>query len=121
MADAPKIVGALGLGGRVYRKNMEKELAAAAKAANLDLTPHIGEGLALSGDWSGGGTSAKTIEPASITASTIEGVTFASEAARDAAVSAGLTAADFTGAQATGKEGFTKPDVTAIVTAKEAK
>lgn len=48
----------------------------------------------------------------------LSGVDFASDAARDAAQSAGLTAADFKGASASGANGYTKPDVQAIVDAR---
>lgn len=114
MATERKIVGALGLGGRVYRAGMEKELAADAAAAKVDLSAHIGEGLALSGDWGSSG-SAKT------TASALEGVSFGSEAAGEAAAAAGLTAADFKDVTASGQEGYTKPDVAKIIAAKEAR
>jgi hypothetical protein len=114
MANERKIVGALGLGGRVYRAGMENELATDAAAAKVDLSGHIGEGLALSGDW-GSAASAKA------TKSPLDGVSFGSEAAGEAAASAGLTPADFEGVTATGQEGYTKPDVAKIIAAKEAK
>jgi len=115
MADnKPKITGALGFGGRVYRAEMETQLADAAKAAKLDLSPFIGEGpdYPLSGDW---GTSTRS------TPSPLEGVRFGSEAAGEAAAAAGLTAADFEGVAASGQEGYTKPDVAKIIAAKETK
>jgi hypothetical protein len=49
---------------------------------------------------------------------TLDGVDFASEAAREAAQEAGLTASDFKGASPSSANGFTKPDVTALAEAK---
>lgn len=48
----------------------------------------------------------------------LEGVQFASAAARTAAEEAGLTAADFEGQKGSGADGFTKPDVTALIEAR---
>lgn len=50
--EAARIAGALGLAGRVYRAGQEKELAAAAADAKIDLAPHVESGV-LVGDWSG--------------------------------------------------------------------
>ena len=44
----------------------------------------------------------------------LEGVTFASGAAKDAAVAAGLTAADFEGVKPGGKTGYVTADVEAL-------
>lgn len=49
---------------------------------------------------------------------TLSGVDFASEAAREVAQEAKLTAADFKGASPSSPNGYTKPDVQAIVDAK---
>lgn len=51
----------------------------------------------------------------------VEGVTFGSEAAGQAARDAGLTAADFKGYTPSGQEGYTKPDVAKVLASKEAK
>lgn len=121
MADnAPKIVGALGYNGRVYRGGLEKELAAAAKAGKFDLSPFVsqeeGDGLPLSGDWSGSASRQSATETVYV-----EGVTFASDAAGEAARDASLTAADFEGVKASGQDGYTKPDVTKVIAAREGK
>jgi hypothetical protein len=50
----------------------------------------------------------------------VEGVKFGSDAAGQAAKEVGLTAEDFKGYTASGQEGFTKPDVVKVITAKEA-
>jgi hypothetical protein len=47
----------------------------------------------------------------------LDGVDFASEAAREAAQDAGLSAGDFKGASPSSPNGYTKPDVQAIVEA----
>ena len=125
MADnAPKIVTALGYNGRVYRAGLEKELADAAKRGGFDLAPHIskeeGDGLPLSGDWSGATSTKRTSVDTEQTVY-VEGVSFGSDAAGEAARAAGLTAADFEGVTATGKEGYTKPDVQKVIDSKEAK
>jgi hypothetical protein len=123
MAEAPKIVTALGYGGRVYRAGLEKELADAAKRGSFDLTPFISkeadDGLPLSGDWSVKASAAKSEAPPPPVY--VEGVTFGSEAAGEAAKAAGLTADDFKGVTASGQEGYTKPDVVKVIASKEAK
>lgn len=48
----------------------------------------------------------------------LAGVDFASAAARTAAEEAGLTADDFSGATASSADGFTKPDVMALIEAR---
>lgn len=50
MATTPKIIGAVGLGGQVYRAGREKELAKAAEAAGIDLTEDR-FAAALAGEW----------------------------------------------------------------------
>jgi hypothetical protein len=50
----------------------------------------------------------------------VEGVKFGSDAAGQAAKEAGLTADDFKGYQPSGMEGYTKPDVAKVLTAREA-
>jgi hypothetical protein len=117
--NAPKIVGALGYNGRVYRTGLEKELAAAAKAGNFDLAPFVseaeGDGRPLIGNWAS--PAAKRVEADTPTVY-VQGVDFASDAAGEAAKAAGLTAADFEGVKASGATGYTKPDVAQIVAAK---
>lgn len=69
-----KIVGALGFRGQVYAAGREDALYKAAIAAGADLSPFVGEGKPLSGDWkpskaptssSGGGGSTATAGTAS--------------------------------------------------------
>lgn len=50
----------------------------------------------------------------------VAGVKFGSEAAGLAAKEAGLTADDFKGYSPSGMEGFTKPDVAKVLTARDA-
>lgn len=123
MADnAPKIVGALGYAGRVYRAGQEKELTDAAKRGSFDLSPFISkeanDGLPLSGDWTAKSSKPESPPPPP---SYVDGVQFASDAAGDAAKSAGLTAEDFKGIAPSGQDGYTKPDVAKVIATKEAK
>lgn len=50
----------------------------------------------------------------------LDGVQFASAAARTAAEEAGMTAADFAGKKGSSTDGFTKPDVMALIEAQDA-
>ena len=50
----------------------------------------------------------------------VEGVSFGSDAAGEAAKEYGLTADDFKDLKPSGVEGYTKPDVAKIIAAKEA-
>lgn len=50
----------------------------------------------------------------------VEGVKFGSDAAGEAARSAGLTAEDFKGYTPSGQEGYTKPDVAKVMASKDA-
>jgi hypothetical protein len=123
MADnARKITGALGYNGRVYRAGLENELADAAKRGSFDLSRFVsteeGDGRPLSGDWTAKSTAKDPPPPAP---EYVAGVTFASDAAGEAAKAAGLTAADFEGVQPTGQDGYTKPDVTKVIASKEAR
>lgn len=124
MADnTPRIVGALGYNGRVYREGLEKDLAADAKRGGFDLSGFVSkekdDGLPLAGDWTPkGGSKAETSPPPPIVY--VEGVTFGSDAAGQAAKEAGLTAEDFKGVSPSGLEGYTKPDVAKVLASKEA-
>jgi hypothetical protein len=51
----------------------------------------------------------------------VEGISFGSDAAGEAAKAAGLTAADFKGYTSSGQEGYTKPDVAKVLASREAK
>lgn len=54
------------------------------------------------------------------TAGTLDGIDFASDAAREAATEAGLTAEAFKGASPSSQNGYTKPDVQALIDARGA-
>lgn len=49
----------------------------------------------------------------------LDGVQFASSAARTAAEEAGMVAADFAGRKGSSPDGFTKPDVVALIEAQD--
>lgn len=50
----------------------------------------------------------------------VEGISFGSDAAGEAAKTAGLVAADFEGYTPSGQEGFTKPDVMKVIASRDA-
>jgi hypothetical protein len=68
-------------------------------------------------EWASG---ASIVAPAAAdSGGSLDGVDFASEAAREAAQQAGLTADAFKGSTASSPNGYTKPDVQALVEKRE--